>query len=168
VPDASPEARELARRYRYSPTGQGAVRASRIGRDTPVLFEFEGLLIRGTIDLWFEENGELVLVDYKTDRHIGDERLRQYSLQLRLYATALSRALRRPVDGIVLAVLRDGREIVVGFSPQDQRTLSTTLAHFREAHRTGDFPPVAGKACEWCPFVAGACPQPKFEASETR
>lgn len=161
VPEASPEARELALRFTQSETGQRAARASRIGRETPVLFDYEGLLIRGAIDLWFEEDGELILVDYKTDQHIGHERLRQYSTQLRLYAIALSRALGRRVDRIVLAVLRAGREIQAGLSPEHERALSDAVAAFREAHQTGSFPLVAGQHCEWCPYVAGACPQPK-------
>ncbi len=166
VPEASHEARELALRFTQSETGQRAARASRIGRETPILFDYEGLLIRGAVDLWFEEGGEFVLVDYKTDQHIGDERLIQYSMQLRLYAIALSRALGRRVDRIVLAVLRDGREIQVSLSPDDERALSDAVAAFREAHRTGSFELVAGHRCMWCPYVAGACPQPRPTESE--
>jgi ATP-dependent exoDNAse (exonuclease V) beta subunit len=160
LPDASPEARELALRFAQSPTGLRAVRAVRSGRETPILFDYEGLLIRGAIDLWFEENGEIVLVDYKTDSTISDERLQEYSMQLRLYAVALSRALRRRVDRIVLAVLRAGREIDVRFSPDHEHALSAAIASFREAHRAGSFPVCPGKQCEWCPYVAGACPAP--------
>jgi len=32
------------------------------------LFYIEDVVLRGVIDLWFEEAGELILVDYKTDR----------------------------------------------------------------------------------------------------
>lgn len=160
LPEASPEARTLAQRFQQSDTGQRAARASRSGHETPILFDYEGLLIRGAIDLWFEENGELVLVDYKTDQHISDERLREYSTQLRLYAIALSRARERRVDRIVLAVLRAGREINVRLSPDDELALSQSVADFREAHHAGSFPLSPGKQCEWCPYVAGACPAP--------
>jgi ATP-dependent exoDNAse (exonuclease V) beta subunit len=160
VPDASPEARELKLRFTQSETGLRAARASRIGRETPVLFDYEGLLIRGAIDLWFEEGGELVLVDYKTDSYISDERLQEYSMQMRLYAIALSRALERRVDRIILAVLRAGREISVGLSPDHERALSDAITSFGEAHRAGSFPVCPGKQCEWCPYVAGACPAP--------
>jgi ATP-dependent exoDNAse (exonuclease V) beta subunit len=168
VPEASPEARELALRFTQSETGQRAARASRAGRETPILFDYEGLLIRGAIDLWFEDNGELVLVDYKTDQHIGDERLREYSTQLRLYAIALSSALGRRVDRIVLAVLRGGREIQVGLSPAHEQALRDIVAEFRASHRAGRFPLVTGRQCAWCPYAAGACPQPKFADSEAR
>jgi ATP-dependent helicase/nuclease subunit A len=160
VPEASPEACELARRFAQSRTGLRAARASRIGRETPILFDFDGLLIRGAIDLWFEEGGELVLVDYKTDNFISDERFGEYSMQLRLYAVALARALGRRVDRIILAVLKQGREIGVSLSPDDEQALSQSVANFREVHRTGSFVPRPGKQCEWCPYVAGACPAP--------
>ena len=160
VHDASPEAREIVLRFTQSETGQRAAHASRIGRETPILFDYEGLLIRGAIDLWFEEAGELVLVDYKTDQHISDERLQEYSMQLRLYAIALSRALGHRVDRIVLAVLRHRREISVRLSLEDQQALSYAVNAFREAHCAGSFPLRPGKQCEWCPYVAGACPAP--------
>jgi ATP-dependent exoDNAse (exonuclease V) beta subunit len=162
VPEASPEARELARRFAQSPIGLRAARASRIGRETPILFDFDGLLIRGAIDLWFEEGGVLVLVDYKTDNYISDERLQEYSLQMRLYAVALSRALGRRVDRIVLAALKLGREIGLSLSPDDEHALSRAVGEFRETHRSGDFPLRPGRQCECCPYVAGACPAPIF------
>ena len=37
-------------------------------REQPFVFEYESQLIQGIIDLYFEEDGELVIVDYKTDR----------------------------------------------------------------------------------------------------
>ena len=166
LPAASREARDLVRKFELSETGRRAARASRSARETPVLFDYEGLLIRGVIDLWFQEGGELVLVDYKTDQHISDERLLEYSMQLRLYAIALSRGLGRRVNRIVIAALRAGREIQVELSPEHERELVLHIARFREAHRTGDFLPLAGKQCEWCPYLAGACPQAGFADSE--
>lgn len=47
-------------------------------------------MIKGIVDLLFEENGELVIVDYKSDRGISLEKLKErYSTQLRLYRSAL-------------------------------------------------------------------------------
>lgn len=163
VPEASPEARELALRFKRSPTGQRAARASRVGRETPILFDYDGLLIRGAIDLWFEEGGELVLVDYKTDNFISEERLSQYSMQLRLYAVALSRALGQRVDRIVLSALKQGRETCVSLFPEDEQALRDAIREFREAHRSGRFPMLPGKQCEWCPYAAGACPAPRTQ-----
>jgi ATP-dependent exoDNAse (exonuclease V) beta subunit len=157
-PGAPPEALELVRRFEAGETARRASRASRSGRETPVLFEFAGLLIRGTIDLWFEENGELVLVDYKTDRHIGVERRREYATQLGLYSIALSRALGRNVDRAVLAVLRTGTEIDVTWRENDAGRLSGLVGEFRAAQTEGHFPMRAGRACESCGYAGGTCP----------
>ena len=158
APGAPPEALELVRRFEAGETGRRAARASRSGRETPVLFEFAGLLIRGTIDLWFEENGELVLVDYKTDRHIGVERRREYATQLGLYSMALSRALGRNVDRAVLAVLRSRTEIDVTWRENDAGRLTRLVEEFRTAQTEGHYPMRAGKECESCEFAGGACP----------
>lgn len=52
-------------------------------------------MIQGIIDLYFEDEQGLVLVDYKTDRLFGPEAAlimkQRYSTQLRLYAEALKR-----------------------------------------------------------------------------
>ena len=52
-------------------------------------------MIQGIIDLYFEDERGLVLVDYKTDRLFGPEAAlimkQRYSTQLRLYAEALKR-----------------------------------------------------------------------------
>ena len=51
------------------------------------------MVLRGQIDLWFEESDEQVLVDYKTDE--GLSHLKMYELQLQLYAVALERLSRK-------------------------------------------------------------------------
>jgi ATP-dependent helicase/nuclease subunit A len=52
-------------------------------------------MIQGIIDLYFEDEQGLVLVDYKTDRLFGPEAAlimkQRYSTQLKLYAEALKR-----------------------------------------------------------------------------
>ena len=78
-----------------SDTGRRVANAMNNGsvrREQPFVFEYEGQLIQGIIDLYFEEDGELVLVDYKTDRvNAAKELIDRYSTQLKLYADALGR-----------------------------------------------------------------------------
>ena len=63
----------------------------------------ETVLVQGIIDLFFEEEGELVLVDYKTDRHVTAEILRErHGAQLAYYARALQAARNRPVKEVYL------------------------------------------------------------------
>lgn len=56
------------------------------------IYEEESMMLRGIIDLYFEEDDELVIVDYKTD-YITDENkqdvINRYRKQLDLYAEHL-------------------------------------------------------------------------------
>jgi ATP-dependent helicase/nuclease subunit A len=49
----------------------------------------ETYLVQGIIDAYFEEDGECVIVDYKTDKLTEDELLRKYAVQLNIYAKAV-------------------------------------------------------------------------------
>ncbi|MCP5118068.1 MAG: hypothetical protein GY953_45215, partial [bacterium] len=82
--EPSAEAVSLAESFHRSPLADRLTRASRVEREFGLRVEVEDIVLRGQIDLWFEEAGELVLVDYKTDRH--QSHLESYALQLRLYA----------------------------------------------------------------------------------
>src|SRR5690606_32826121 len=70
VPVEAPaaEAVELANHFRVSPLGKRALRATRKQHEHDFLISVDGLVLRGQIDLWFEHNRELILVDYKTDK----------------------------------------------------------------------------------------------------
>lgn len=72
----------------------------------------EEILVQGTIDCCFIEDGGWVLLDYKTDRATDAEALTErYRGQLRLYALALERITGIPVREIRLCLLRNGEEI---------------------------------------------------------
>lgn len=61
------------------------------------------VLVRGVADCVFEENGELVLVDYKTDRVENEsELLERYQNQLSFYKKAIERKLEKPVKQALL------------------------------------------------------------------
>ena len=68
-----PEAKELIERFAASELGRRAAHATRLEREFDFLLAVEDVVLRGQIDLWFEESGELVLVDYKTDRDESSE-----------------------------------------------------------------------------------------------
>jgi len=70
-----------------------------VEREFDFLMAVENLVVRGQVDLWFEEGGELVIVDYKTDdvkAAEAQDRARDYALQLRLYAMAVEKVAGRP------------------------------------------------------------------------
>ena len=78
-----------------------ALTESEVGR-----FAGEELLVQGTIDCCFIEDGQWVLLDYKTDRSRDVDALKaHYQNQLRVYALALERITGIPVKQKILCLL---------------------------------------------------------------
>ena len=87
-----------------SDLGKRLIDAKRIERELPFSMLFDGkrvydtledgenLFLQGIIDTAFEEDGEWVLVDYKTDRvKSGEDLIKRYKIQMDLYKEALQR-----------------------------------------------------------------------------
>jgi ATP-dependent exoDNAse (exonuclease V) beta subunit len=152
----SVEGAALARVFRESGLGLRAQQASRIEREFDFLLHIEDVVLRGQIDLWFEESGELILVDYKTDRE--ESTAGQYAVQLRLYALALRRYAGRVPDRAVLYYLRSNRAIEVGISEPELAEAEAVVAAFRDAQESLEFPLRAGEQCRRCEFFGNRCP----------
>ena len=73
--------------------------ASRLDPSFP---EEERVLIQGVIDVYFEEDGELVLLDYKTDHLAPEELMKKYHVQLDYYTEALEKLEGKHVKEAVL------------------------------------------------------------------
>lgn len=87
-------AQEKGKLYREQPFVLG-VKASDVCSDFP---EDEDILVQGVIDVYFEEEDGLVLMDYKTDRvEEGSELIKRYRTQLDYYAEALERLTHKKV-----------------------------------------------------------------------
>ena len=99
----------------------GALRTEQpvvLGIDADALYEGEGLeetvLVQGIIDVWFEEDGELVVLDYKTDRVFKEEILREkYHTQLDYYARALEQLTGKCVKEKIIYSFAMKKEIEV-------------------------------------------------------
>ena len=94
-----------------------AVNCGSVRREQPFVFEYEGQLIQGIIDLCFEEDGELVIVDYKTDRVMkgkaGEKELvKRYAIQLDYYAKALEQLTGKTVKEKIVYSFTLGKEIM--------------------------------------------------------
>ena len=95
-----------------------AVNSGRARREQPFVFEYEGQLIQGIIDMYFEEYGELVLIDYKTDwvnkSTAGEQELvKRYAIQLDYYAKALAQLTGKCVKEKIIYSFALGKEIIV-------------------------------------------------------
>ena len=93
-----------------SDLGRRLIASERVERELPFSMLFDGnrvypdvekgerLFLQGIIDTAFVEDGQWVLVDYKTDRvKSGDELIRRYKIQMDLYKEALERLTNMPV-----------------------------------------------------------------------
>jgi ATP-dependent helicase/nuclease subunit A len=161
VEDADPEAVRLAEVFRRSPLGQRAERATRAEREFNFFMAVEELVIHGTIDLWFEERGEIVIVDYKTDAVSGQEAHRKaedYAIQLRLYAMALERFAGRPVHRAYLHFLRPNTMVEVDLTPSLLDSPEQVVREFQEAQERLEFDLKESEQCRRCRFYRDLCP----------
>ncbi len=161
VPDAPETAIQMARGFEESEWGRRAAAAQRSGREFDFLIHLEGMILRGQIDLWFEEGGQLVLVDYKSDQVTYGEEWRhasRYRPQLRLYAIALERLTGRLPDVALLWYLRTGAAVRVGLGPEALDEARGQVRALREAQAGLQFPLREGPHCIRCGFFNGACP----------
>ena len=93
-----------------SDLGKRLIASKRVERELPFSMLFDGnrvyldvekgerLFLQGIIDTAFVEDGQWILVDYKTDRvKSGDELIRRYKIQMDLYKEALETLTNMPV-----------------------------------------------------------------------
>jgi CRISPR/Cas system-associated exonuclease Cas4 (RecB family) len=143
VPNAHPEALRMEGIFRQSALGQRAARATRVEREFDFLVAIEDLVVHGQVDLWFEEGGELVIVDYKTDA---------------VTALAVEQAAGRPATRAWLHFLRPNTAIPVDLTPSLLDSPEQVIRDFQEAQSKMEFPLNESERCRRCPFVNGLCP----------
>lgn len=74
----------------------------------------EMVLVQGIIDAMFEENGKLIIVDYKTDNVADIRQLEaRYKTQLELYADAVQLSLGKEVGEKIIYSTKFGDELVL-------------------------------------------------------
>ena len=74
-------------------------------------------MIHGIIDCFFEEEGEIVLVDYKNDRIWGEKNAdtlkEQYKIQMYFYKKALEKSTGKKVKEVYLYSFALGEAIAM-------------------------------------------------------
>ena len=100
------KSKQVEREYRFS--------LLRPVRDFSSLDADDSVLLQGVVDCFFEEDGELVVADFKTD-HVScaqlDERAEHYRPQLEAYSMALTRVMGKKVKEKVLYFFSAGEEV---------------------------------------------------------
>jgi RecB family exonuclease len=140
-----------------------------VGVERTVGMRTERLAVSGRIDRLDRRGDELVVVDYKTGRHVLTTDDARGSLALAIYALAAARTLRRDCVTVELHHLPTGDVVQWTHSPEAlERHLGRAEDIAAEAveaqERAGDigadaaFPPRPGPMCGWCDFAAH-CPE---------
>ena len=126
--------------------------------------------------------GELVVVDYKTGRHLLTADDARTSLPLALYALAAERVMRRPCLRVELHHLPTGRVLAWEHTPEAlsrqlrrAEDIAAECAAADKRFATGEpgdrgdevFPPRPGAMCGWCDFRAH-CPEGSAAAERRR
>ena len=149
-----------------------------LGVERTVATRTDRIAVSGRIDRldWRAAEGAdagLVVVDYKTGRHLLTVEDARSSMALALYALAAGRALRRPCHRVELHHLPSGR--VLAWSHSDEslarhvgraEDIASECAAADEQMRDGlpadrydeVFPPRPGSACGWCDYLRH-CPE---------
>lgn len=141
------EAEALAAVFRDSDLARRAAAAVWLEHEFDVVFEVDGLVVEGQIDLCFEESdGTLVIVDYKTDARPSNS----YGIQLALYREAMAKLYpNNPIRSYLFFVR--GNEVIESTDPLDR-----DLIHRFQIG--DDFEVRPGNHCQRCPHVGAACP----------
>ncbi len=141
--------------------------ATRVRAEVPILLGVGDTVLRGSIDLLVEREGEPPLVvDYKTDRLKGSEpaeRAANYETQRTIYALAVAESLGAPEVEVAYVFLERPEEpalTVLGSAEMEagRERLATAIAQIGR----GEFPvaPVEKRdwaLCRGCPALRGLC-----------
>jgi RecB family exonuclease len=151
-----------------------------LGVERTVAAKSDLIAFSGRIDRLDDRRGdaltdgrELVVVDYKTGRHLLTADDARSSLPLALYALAAGRVMRRPCQRVELHHLPTGRVLAWQHTEESlarqlrrAEDIAAECAAADERFGTGQpeqrgdevFPPRPGPGCGWCDFRA-RCPE---------
>lgn len=104
------KADEVYKEYRFNVK----IPARMVDEEVEEAFREEEIILQGAVDLAFVEDGELVIVDYKTDRVKKPEILTErYAKQLLLYKEAMEECLGLPVKECLIYSIYHSAEVPV-------------------------------------------------------
>jgi ATP-dependent helicase/nuclease subunit A len=154
--DALAQLREMQENYLASPFVPGA--GVQMENEFPFVLSLKGVIIKGIIDrVLFYPDGRMVVVDFKTNRHLpppGKIRDRYY-FQVYLYALALREIYQRLPTEAWIYFVRPNRQLPCPLTAQNldatEKQIIKTVEYITTHDLPGDYPP--GENCEFCPFT---------------
>lgn len=156
--DAFTRAEDMLRRY-HSGTDPRRARVVALESKFSHAKSSEGILVTGRVDRIDIDEGEYVIVDYKTGRFGEHDHVIDEALPLSLYAIAVSAVLGRDVSRIAVEHLPTGRRAETKRDPERLAVDWKELVAKADEMRSGtEFPPRPGSLCRWCDYLS-ACPE---------
>ncbi len=150
--------------------GERIAVAPRVRAEVPLLLEVGGTVLRGSIDLLVEREGEPPLVvDYKTDRLDGSDpsaHVARYETQRTIYALAVAEALgASEVEVAYVFLERPEQPVLSVLDPAAMETGRERLAATIARIGAGEFPVADPSARTWdlcrgCPALGRLCKGP--------
>jgi ATP-dependent helicase/nuclease subunit A len=171
-PQLAAELLEPVRRWLRAPLQeQIGTEATRTRAEVPLLLGVGGTVLRGSIDLLVQREGEPPLVvDYKTDR-LGAadpaERAGRYEVQRSIYALAVAEALDVPEVEVAYVFLeRPDEPVLTTVGPPEMVAARLSLEEAVTQIGRGEFPVAPPEERSWdlcrgCPALKGLCTGPE-------
>ena len=124
--------------------------------------EVSGVNLKGFIDRFtMDEDGGVVISDYKTGKVPRAEYVDERFRQLRIYGTLVNALGIGQTSSLELLYLKDGVKFEVPFGEEDIIDINKYVRNVKDdvdkACATGDFPAQKSVLCGWCSYK-GICP----------
>ncbi|MBW3619769.1 MAG: PD-(D/E)XK nuclease family protein [Actinobacteria bacterium] len=133
----------------------------RLPADTEAWFELpigELATVVGSIDrVDVDDDGELHVIDYKTNRKVKNRERVAGSLQLAIYALACEHLYGRLPATVCLDFVVAGVEVRVGIDELDLDAARAAVTETAEGVLAARYDPTPNRLCDWCDFRA-LCP----------
>ncbi len=159
----------LVRAYCESPLASriAALPAAQVER--AFVFEHDGVLLHGRLDILQRDGTNALVVDYKTnllgDREPADVIESEYRIQRLVYALACFRAGAEHVEVVYVFLDRPGAVVTTCFARAELEALESELSGAIARINAGEFVPSPSEfVCQSCPALDLVCSGPALRA----
>jgi putative RecB family exonuclease len=130
-------------------------------RELDMLEDLDGITIRGILDRMEEDEGRLIITDYKTGKAPPERYAIPAFFALKIYALLIRRRSGRTPDALRLIYLNGPTVYTIGVNDRQldamDRQLRALWTAIERALERDEFPPRPGRLCDWCSFQE-VCP----------
>jgi ATP-dependent helicase/nuclease subunit A len=141
--------------------------------ERPFVFEHDGVLVRGRLDVLWQEGERALVVDYKSNaldaREPAEIVESEYRLQRLVYALVCLRGGASEVEVAYQFLERPEEVVSTSFTSDDAPALEAELSAAIARIRAGDFRPTPSEfACADCPALDLVCAGPRLPVAVAR